>query len=191
MQRLLIINLLFILISCQGLQQKEEYSEMISGDKSEPQSDKQEQIPPNEHCRFLFPAGLDKELKSQNLEQDIAIQTNNVCNQMYHNKKAKSSLWINLEKFEDSALLKRTIINLSYMPGYLGLIDAGDGGSLFHEKGTKSEMIRAIFSAGIYKCVLESKIENTGNPSDGILFSEDQIRQLALDWGSQLKQMTP
>ena len=144
---------------------------------------------PNENCSFLFPSGLQKELAAQNLEVAFAIQTDKVCDQRYENRKTKAVLWINLEKFEDTAQLKRIMMSLAQMPGYLGLIDAGDGGTLFHETTNKSEIIRAAFRVGSYKCIIQTSIPENGKPIDGILFNEDEIRQLAMDWGTQLKQL--
>lgn len=142
---------------------------------------------PNEHCRFLFPAGLAQEMNGAQLRHEIGVQTEMACDQRYINEKNDAELWTNLEKMEDSAQLKRAITALSYMPGYVGLIDAGDGGSFFHENTGRVTMLRAVFRAGPYKCVIQSTLPKAASPADGVLFDEEAVKLLAMDWGRQLK----
>ncbi|MCU0386162.1 MAG: hypothetical protein MUE38_09045 [Flavihumibacter sp.] len=182
--------LLFGINACGNPEQKiTENSTAIASSATAENSNSSSQDQPNENCSFLFPAGLQKDLAAKNLEVAFAVQTDKVCDQRYENEKTKAVLWINLEKFDDTAQLKRIMMSLAQMPGYLGLIDAGDGGTMFHETTNKSEIIRAAFRAGSYKCIIQSSIPENGKPADGILFTEDEIRQLAMDWGTQLKQL--
>jgi hypothetical protein len=144
---------------------------------------------PSEKCEFIFPAGLKNELKNDAVKLNLPIQTDSVCMMMFENKTTKAELTLIAEKHTDLKQLERKVQAFEYMPNTRGKIDAGDAGTLYRQTERTSDIITAVFRVGPYGCSITSKMK-TGDPAtNGILFDEDKITELAIAWGNQLKQL--
>ncbi len=144
---------------------------------------------PSEKCEFIFPAGLKNELKSDAVKLGLPVQTDSACMMSFENKSTKAALTLIAEKHTDLALLERKVQAFEYMPNTRGKIDAGDAGTLYRQTDKHSDIITAVFRIGPYGCSITSTMK-TGEPaSNGVLFDEDKITELAIAWGNQLKQL--
>lgn len=144
---------------------------------------------PSEKCEFIFPAGLKNELKNDAVKANFPIQTDSVCMMMFENKITKAEFTIIAEKHTDLKQLERKVQAFEYMPNTRGKIDAGDAGTLYRQTEKTSDIITAVFRIGAYGCSITSKMK-TGDPvTNGILFDEDKITELAIAWANQLKQL--
>lgn len=144
---------------------------------------------PSEKCEFIFPAGLKNELKSDAVKLSLPVQTDSACMMSFENKSTKAALTLIAEKHTDLALLERKVQAFEYMPNTRGKIDAGDAGTLYRQTDKHSDIITAVFRIGPYGCSITSTMK-TGEPaSNGVLFDEDKITELAIAWGNQLKQL--
>lgn len=144
---------------------------------------------PSEKCEFIFPAGLKNELKSDAVKLSLPVQTDSACMMSFENKSTKAALTLIAEKHTDLALLERKVQAFEYMPNTRGKIDAGDAGTLYRQTDKHSDIITAVFRIGPYGCSITGKMK-TGDPAtNGILFDEDKITELAIAWGNQLKQL--
>lgn len=144
---------------------------------------------PSEKCEFIFPAGLKNELKSDAVKLSLPVQTDSACMMSFENKSTKAALTLIAEKHTDLALLERKVQAFEYMPNTRGKIDAGDAGTLYRQTEKHTDIITAVFRIGPYGCSITSTMK-TGEPaSNGVLFDEDKIAELAIAWGNQLKQL--
>jgi hypothetical protein len=143
----------------------------------------------SEKCEFIFPSGLKNELKSDAVKLSLPVQTDSACMMSFENKSTKAALTLIAEKHTDLALLERKVQAFEYMPNTRGKIDAGDAGTLYRQTDKHSDIITAVFRIGPYGCSITSTMK-TGEPaSNGVLFDEDKITELAIAWGNQLKQL--
>ena len=144
---------------------------------------------PSEKCEFILPAGLKNELKSDAVKLSLPIQTDSICMMSFENKTTKAALTLIAEKHTDLKQLERKVQAFEYMPNTRGKIDAGDAGTLYRQTEKHTDIITAVFRIGPYGCSITSTMK-TGDPStNGILFDEDKIAELAIAWGNQLKQL--
>lgn len=144
---------------------------------------------PSEKCEFILPAGLENELKSDAVKLSLPIQTDSICMMSFENKTTKAALTLIAEKHTDLKQLERKVQAFEYMPNTRGKIDAGDAGTLYRQTEKHTDIITAVFRIGPYGCSITSTMK-TGDPAtNGILFDEDKITELAITWANQLKQL--
>lgn len=144
-------------------------------------------VMPSEKCQFIFPSNIHSDFKDRNLKTYFAVQTETACAMTFTDPANKAELFISAEKMTSPEQAKRMTAVAQHMPGYIGMVDAGDGGhlSLTTEKATKYYDL--YFSIKDYRCSISSKIKIGTEESAGIHFNENRLKKLAADWSRQLK----